>query len=717
MQALLAGGRQVVVLDDLSAGDPDRVPAQVPLVQASVTDEAAVRRLLHEYAVTGVIHLAGRKSAAESLAQPLAYYRQNVGGTRALITAMADMGIHQLVLSSSASVYGSPEEDLISEDAAAHPLNPYGATKLAAEWIVGEATRVHGLRHLVLRYFNVAGASANGAPCRSDVGLLRCAVDAVTRGARPVVFGRNYPTPDGSCVRDFVHVLDVAAVHAIAVDALEAGCTGGVYNVGCGVGFSVGQVLDRIRQVTGIDFDEETRSRRDGDPVRVVASIEKIYRDLGWRPRYGLTDMIRSQWELSRTERPLWSAGRSGYRLRPPRREAIGDQAAPHGADHPTPATRIDEPMARIVVISASVGAGHEGAARELVARLAQRGFQVDNVDLLSVLPRWVATLLRDVYHGILSWQPWIYDVLFRLARTYKHAAPITRTLLRPTRRRLLRQLPPDTRAVVATFPLAAQIVGPLRRSGQLTVPAATYLTDFAVHPIWVAPGIDVHCAGHEMSRAQAQELGANDVRLAGRLVSPSFRQPSESTKCQARERFGLPSTGRLALLVAGSWGVGEVEATTAEVAATGAVIPVVVCETNVGLYRRLRDQGVTNVFGWVDDMPSLLQAVDVLVENAGGLTAMEAMACGVPVATYRPIAGHGTANAATMAQAGVARWVRTRQALGPTLVELADGGSGLDQCQAALALFEADPATVVADLAKRGLVERIDDRLEGPAG
>jgi UDP-N-acetylglucosamine:LPS N-acetylglucosamine transferase len=519
-------------------------------------------------------------------------------------------------------------------------------------------------------------------------------------------------------VRDYVHVLDVASAHALAADALEAGFGIGAYNVGCGMGYSVEQVLDRIRQVTGVGFEEETRAGRSGDPARVVASIEKIRRELGWRPRYGLTEMVRSQWEAHlaavRHARPH-GAGRRGYHPPPePTNSATESDSAEHENQPPTGR---DGGPARIVVLSASIGAGHDGVARELAARLAQRGFQVDCMDLLSVFPDWLGVLLRNAYRGMVTRHPWLYDLLFRIACTFNGAAPITRALLRPMRQRLLRWLPPDTSAVVSTYPLGAQILGPLRQSGHLAAPVISYLTDFAVHPIWVAPGIDVHCAAHEVSRAQARDLGAVDTRLAGRLVSASFRPASDGAKRQARQRLGLPSPGRLALLVAGSWGVGQVEATVAEVAGSGAAIPVVVCGQNTSLYRRLRRQGVAHVFGWVDDMLSLLQSVDVLVENAGGLTSVEAMACGVPVATYRPIAGHGTANAASMARAGVARWIRAPEALGPALVELIEGGPGQHQRQAGLALFESDPATVVADFAKAGSSERRDNRGDGPVG
>ncbi|MFC6016847.1 glycosyltransferase [Plantactinospora solaniradicis] len=355
----------------------------------------------------------------------------------------------------------------------------------------------------------------------------------------------------------------------------------------------------------------------------------------------------------------------------------------------------------RVMIIYASAGAGHDGASRELARRLRERGLRADCVDLADIFPWGLGRLLRGTYHGMLSRLPWIYGLLFSIGGNFSRAAPITRALLRPVWPRVLRMLPPDTRAVVSTYPVVSQIVGPLRREGRLAVPVITYLTDFAVNPIWVSPGIDVHCAAHDTTRAEARALGAGEVRVAGRLVSAGFRPGAEEDKRNARERLGLPLDARLALLVAGSWGVGAVARTAAEIARTGEAVPVVVCGRNTALYRRLKRKRVGHVFGWVDDMPELLRAADVLVENAGGLTALEAMACGLPVATYRPIPGHGRANAGTMTRAGVATWVRRSADLGPTLVRLADGAEGQRQRAAGLALFDADPAAVVADVAR----------------
>jgi UDP-N-acetylglucosamine:LPS N-acetylglucosamine transferase len=353
----------------------------------------------------------------------------------------------------------------------------------------------------------------------------------------------------------------------------------------------------------------------------------------------------------------------------------------------------------RVVIVSAGVGAGHHGFTAELARRLGMRGFAVDTVDFMKLLPGPSGAASVRLYNRTLHHAPWVYAGLFEVG-TWSATAAVTRTLLGPARARLLSLLGDDVRAVVSTYSLASQLLGPLRRTGRLRVPAATYVTDFAVHQHWVAPGVDALLAPHAVGAGQALLLGAEtgSAIAAGALVAPRFRPPGRSEPAEARARFGLPP-GRLALVAAGSWGVGQVEQAALEIQASGVATPVVVCGRNAWLASRLARAGVP-ALGWVEDMPSLMKSVDVLVQNAGGLMALEGMATGLPVATYRPIPGHGARAAASMAQAKVSTWIRSRAELGPTLLRLMDGDLGEQQRVAAAPMLGADPAALVASLA-----------------
>ena len=294
--ALKDAGLGVVVLDDLSSGLPSRVPEGVPLVPTSVLDVDRVSAALREHRVTGVVHLAAKKAAGESVEQPLRYYRENVTGFERLLTAMGQAGVGRIVFSSSAAVYGSPDTELVTEESPTVPVSPYGESKLIGEWLLRDLARAAGLSWVSLRYFNVAGA---GAPHLGDTGifnLIPMVFQALTRGERPKVFGGDYPTPDGSCVRDYIDVVDLADAHLVAARRLEQGSTGEVYNVGRGEGVSVKEVLEVVRRVTGTDLAYDVVDRRPGDPARIVASAEKIGRDLGWHARRGLEDMVSSAW-------------------------------------------------------------------------------------------------------------------------------------------------------------------------------------------------------------------------------------------------------------------------------------------------------------------------------------------------------------------------------------------------------------------------------------
>jgi UDP-glucose 4-epimerase len=294
--AFTDAGREVAVLDDLSTGDVERLPAQVPLVRASVLDEVSVRAALRDHRVTGVVHLAAKKAVGESVADPLQYYRENVSGFEALLRAVRDEGVERVVFSSSAAVYGMPDVDLVTEDTPTLPINPYGETKLVCEWMLRAAARAHGLRWLSLRYFNVAGAGSPGLADRGANNLIPLVFRALDRGEPPQVFGADYPTPDGSCVRDYIHVADLAEAHLAAADRLERDGTSGTYNVGRGQGSSVFEVLAVVRKVTGVEVEPRVVDRRLGDPARLVASASAIERDLGWVAQRDLRDMVASAW-------------------------------------------------------------------------------------------------------------------------------------------------------------------------------------------------------------------------------------------------------------------------------------------------------------------------------------------------------------------------------------------------------------------------------------
>lgn len=301
-RALLDSGRQVVVLDDLSTGTADRVPDGVPLVKASCTDTGTVLDALTRHGVSGVVHLAAKKAAPESVERPLWYYRQNVDGTIAVLEAMVDAGVRRIVFSSSSATYGTPDGEEVTEESPTRPESPYGESKLISEWLIADVARSTQLHHVSLRYFNVAGA---GGPDLGDTGvfnLIPMVFRALDRGERPQVFGDDYDTRDGSCIRDYIHVGDLADAHLAAVDRLEQGPAASVYNVGRGEGVTVKEVMAAVRDVTGIPFDHEIAPRRAGDPARVVAVATRIEQELGWRARRDLHDMVRSAWEA-------WRAG------------------------------------------------------------------------------------------------------------------------------------------------------------------------------------------------------------------------------------------------------------------------------------------------------------------------------------------------------------------------------------------------------------------------
>jgi UDP-glucose 4-epimerase len=297
VHGMRAAGHRVVVVDDLSAGDRSRVPSDVPLVVTGIDDRATLARTLTEHEVTGVLHLAARKSAPESVARPTYYYRENIGGLATLLDAMLDTGVGQIVFSSSAAVYGIPPDAVVTERTPAVPINPYGQTKLVGEQLIEAAGRAHGISWIALRYFNAAGAADPALCDHGRDNLFPRIFHAMSSGQPLTVNGADRSTPDSTGVRDYVHVADLADAQIAAIDRLAAGPAATFYNVGTGRGHSVLQVIERMQAVSGQQVPYVMGPSRPGDPAQVVASPEKITRELGWTPRRDLTDMVTSAWQ------------------------------------------------------------------------------------------------------------------------------------------------------------------------------------------------------------------------------------------------------------------------------------------------------------------------------------------------------------------------------------------------------------------------------------
>ncbi|MEU5509306.1 UDP-glucose 4-epimerase GalE [Streptomyces fungicidicus] len=297
VRAMTAAGERAVVYDDLSTGLPGRVPDGVPLVTGSTLDGERVARALADHEVTGIVHLAAKKQVAESVSLPLYYYRENVEGLRVLLDAGAAAGVRSFVFSSSAAVYGMPDVNLVTEETPCLPMSPYGETKLAGEWLVRAAGAAAGLATACLRYFNVAGAAR---PDLADTGvhnLIPMIFEKLTDGLPPRVFGDDYPTPDGTCVRDYIHVLDLAEAHVAAARALRSAPGRNLtLNIGRGEGVSVREMIDRVNALTGHDRRPTVSPRRPGDPARVIASADRAAVELNWKARHDIDAMITSAW-------------------------------------------------------------------------------------------------------------------------------------------------------------------------------------------------------------------------------------------------------------------------------------------------------------------------------------------------------------------------------------------------------------------------------------
>src|SRR5690349_21167501 len=345
------------------------------------------------------------------------------------------------------------------------------------------------------------------------------------------------------------------------------------------------------------------------------------------------------------------------------------------------------------------MGAGHDGAAKELRRRLEAAGHRVEVVDFLDAVALHIGPVLRWFYQVQLRLFPWSYELSYRLSPLLRAPAVMVDTwLTRRKLRRVIKEFRPDT--IVSVYPLASLVLGRMRRTKLLRVPVVTYLTDFAVHSLWVHPGVDRHLAVSRLSAEAAVARGGKDARAHGPLVGERFRKTNVD-RAAVRSALGLAPDERAVLVVAGSWGVGDVMSTVEAIGASGEFHPITVCGRDEKLRADLESRGYGTVIGWTDEMPALMTAADALVENAGGLTCMEAFAVGLPVVTFRPIAGHGKDNAEMMARSGVNCYARDDAELHDMLRKVTRPGPERDALvDTARLLFVADPADDVQELA-----------------
>ncbi len=293
-------GDNVVVVDNMSSGISSRIE-NIPLIELDLAAPEAVETLvaaIENHKISSVIHFAARKQVGESVAKPEWYFAQNIGGTANLLTALRTTGVDRLVFSSSAATYGMPDVDMVREDALCQPINPYGQTKLVGEWMVANAARAWNLRGANLRYFNVAGAGWPDLADTAVMNLVPIVFTALENGHKPVVFGNDYPTPDGSCIRDYVHVLDLAEAHLAALEYLDRDDRPfDTFNVGTGIGSSVLEVMEEIKKVIGVDFEFDIQAGRAGDPPSLCADVSRIKETLGWSAKRNLSEIIQTAWD------------------------------------------------------------------------------------------------------------------------------------------------------------------------------------------------------------------------------------------------------------------------------------------------------------------------------------------------------------------------------------------------------------------------------------
>jgi UDP-glucose 4-epimerase len=321
VHALADAGERTVVLDNLSTGFDWAVPKGVPLVVGETGDQLRVAALIAEHRVDAIVHFAASIVVPDSVRDPLSYYRNNTVNSRALLEVAVNSGVRHFIFSSTAAVYGNPEQVPVDENAPLRPMSPYGNSKLMTEIMLGDVAAAHDLRHVTLRYFNVAGADPKLRTGQSTVGathLIKVAVEAAL-GKRPEiqVFGTDYDTPDGTCIRDYIHVADLVDAHMVALAHLRGGGDCGTFNCGYGHGYSVLEVIEAVKRVSGRNFAVRLAPRRPGDPAAIVADPTRIRSQLGWTPRFDKLDTIAEHalaWErkLAGMRKPARSLERRG---------------------------------------------------------------------------------------------------------------------------------------------------------------------------------------------------------------------------------------------------------------------------------------------------------------------------------------------------------------------------------------------------------------------
>lgn len=306
---LIEAGEDVVVLDNLSTGFRFLVPGAVPFIVGSTGDRELAAKTIRRFSIDAIVHFAASIVVPDSLADPLGYYRNNTLNTCNLLDVAIEQGVRKFIFSSTAAVYGNAEHVPVREDAPTMPISPYGTSKLMSEIMLHDAAKAHGLRFVVLRYFNVAGADPQGRTGQSTpqaTHLIKVACEAAVGKRKALsVFGTDYPTPDGTCLRDYIHVSDLARAHCAALAHLRAGGASGTFNCGYGRGASVFEVIESVKRVSGVDFPVTLAPRREGDPAALVADVSRIGATLGWRPRFQDLDTIVTHalaWERRLTE-------------------------------------------------------------------------------------------------------------------------------------------------------------------------------------------------------------------------------------------------------------------------------------------------------------------------------------------------------------------------------------------------------------------------------